>query len=89
MNKNNIRSRFSEILLRWYKKEKRKLPFRQTKEPYKVWLSEIILRTKHEYRKQPKLATSFLGHLFTLISVGEERGDRERGYKTCPFGLRG
>ena len=44
MNKNNIRSRFSEILLRWYKKEKRKLPFRQTKEPYKVWLSEIILQ---------------------------------------------
>ena len=39
-----MRSRFSEILLRWYKKEKRKLPFRQTKEPYKVWLSEIILQ---------------------------------------------
>ena len=44
MNKNNIHTRFSETLLRWYKKEKRKLPFRQTKEPYKVWLSEIILQ---------------------------------------------
>ena len=28
----------------WFKKEKRKLPFRKTKDPYKVWLSEIILQ---------------------------------------------
>lgn len=35
---------FSHIILLWYKKNKRTLPWRQTKDPYKVWLSEIILQ---------------------------------------------
>ena len=44
MNKNKLSVRFSSLLLRWYKKEKRKLPFRESKSPYKIWLSEIILQ---------------------------------------------
>ena len=44
MNKNKISVRFSSLLLSWYKKEKRKLPFRESKSPYKIWLSEIILQ---------------------------------------------
>lgn len=35
---------FSSILAAWYKKNKRDLPWRGTKDPYKVWLSEIILQ---------------------------------------------
>lgn len=35
---------FSEILIDWYSIEKRDLPWRQTKDPYKIWLSEIILQ---------------------------------------------
>ena len=35
---------FSNQLINWYKKEKRNLPFRKTKDPYSVWLSEIILQ---------------------------------------------
>ncbi|MCI5058543.1 MAG: A/G-specific adenine glycosylase [Flavobacteriales bacterium] len=31
-------------LLFWYRKHKRDLPWRETKDPYKVWLSEIILQ---------------------------------------------
>ncbi len=31
-------------LLDWYRQNKRDLPWRDTKEPYKVWLSEIILQ---------------------------------------------
>jgi A/G-specific adenine glycosylase len=31
-------------LLQWYKSVKRDLPWRQTKDPYKVWISEIILQ---------------------------------------------
>ncbi len=31
-------------LLSWYRKNKRSLPWRGTKDPYKVWLSEIILQ---------------------------------------------
>jgi A/G-specific adenine glycosylase len=32
------------ILLEWYKKNKRDLPWRQTTDPYRIWLSEIILQ---------------------------------------------
>lgn len=35
---------FVAELLAWYRKNKRNLPWRGTKDPYKVWLSEIILQ---------------------------------------------
>ncbi|MBQ7792869.1 MAG: A/G-specific adenine glycosylase, partial [Clostridia bacterium] len=31
-------------LLTWYGKEKRDLPWRHTKEPYCIWISEIMLQ---------------------------------------------
>lgn len=35
---------FSAILINWYLKNKRDLPWRDTRDPYKIWLSEIILQ---------------------------------------------
>jgi A/G-specific adenine glycosylase len=35
---------FAAELVAWYRKNKRNLPWRGTKDPYKVWLSEIILQ---------------------------------------------
>jgi A/G-specific adenine glycosylase len=35
---------FSKRLLNWYETEKRDLPWRHTKDPYTIWLSEIILQ---------------------------------------------
>lgn len=35
---------FSKLLLKWYAANKRDLPWRKTKDPYKIWLSEIILQ---------------------------------------------
>jgi A/G-specific adenine glycosylase len=34
----------SDKIISWYKVHKRDLPWRQTKDPYRVWLSEIILQ---------------------------------------------
>lgn len=34
----------SHILIRWYEQNKRDLPWRETKDPYFIWLSEIILQ---------------------------------------------
>lgn len=34
----------SDKLITWYKKHMRDLPWRNTKDPYKIWLSEIILQ---------------------------------------------
>jgi A/G-specific adenine glycosylase len=35
---------FSRILRDWYRKNGRNLPWRTTRDPYKIWLSEIILQ---------------------------------------------
>ena len=35
---------FSDIIIKWYSKHKRNLPWRNTKNPYKIWISEIILQ---------------------------------------------
>lgn len=37
-------STFSQTIIRWYHKNKRNLPWRHTSDPYKIWLSEIILQ---------------------------------------------
>lgn len=35
---------FSEVLTKWYELNKRSLPWRETIDPYKIWLSEVILQ---------------------------------------------
>jgi len=35
---------FSQDLTHWYLKNKRDLPWRRTKDPYKIWISEIMLQ---------------------------------------------
>ncbi len=40
----NSLSRLPEVLLPWYQTHKRDLPWRQDREPYHVWLSEIMLQ---------------------------------------------
>ncbi len=34
----------SRIIIEWYSQNKRDLPWRQTKDPYRIWISEIILQ---------------------------------------------
>ncbi len=36
--------RFRSALLRWYDRHRRDLPWRKTREPYRIWLSEIMLQ---------------------------------------------
>ena len=38
------KSAFSKKIIEWYKENKRDLPWRDTKDPYPIWLSEIILQ---------------------------------------------
>jgi len=35
---------FGTKIIKWYTKYKRKLPWRDTADPYKIWLSEVILQ---------------------------------------------
>ena len=41
---NRIDNTFQKTLISWYSIAKRDLPWRNTKDPYKIWLSEIILQ---------------------------------------------
>ena len=38
------RTFFAEEIIRWYQKHQRDLPWRHTRDPYIIWLSEIILQ---------------------------------------------
>ena len=39
-----MHNKFSNSLIAWYQEYHRKLPWRETKDAYKIWLSEIILQ---------------------------------------------
>lgn len=39
-----LNSSFSTRLIEWYQQNYRRLPWRETEDPYKIWLSEIILQ---------------------------------------------
>ncbi|WP_080903660.1 A/G-specific adenine glycosylase [Parabacteroides sp. Marseille-P3160] len=36
--------KISEIFINWYRQHQRELPWRETKDPYLIWISEIILQ---------------------------------------------
>lgn len=44
---------FSEKLIDWYKNNKRDLPWRNTKDPYYIWLSEIMLQQTRVEQGRP------------------------------------
>lgn len=44
---------FSEKILAWYHTNKRELPWRSTRDPYKIWLSEIILQQTRVVQGMP------------------------------------
>lgn len=35
---------FAAVLLSWFEKNKRQMPWRETDDPYKIWLSEVMLQ---------------------------------------------
>lgn len=44
LKRNHQQVELTQQLLKWYAVNKRDLPWRQTSDPYKIWLSEIILQ---------------------------------------------
>lgn len=44
---------FAPILERWYERHKRDLPWRHTRDPYRIWLSEVILQQTRVAQGKP------------------------------------
>ncbi|MDR5704004.1 MAG: A/G-specific adenine glycosylase, partial [Armatimonadota bacterium] len=38
------KSSLTQVLLSWYSQNGRQLPWRKTKDPYAIWISEIMLQ---------------------------------------------
>ena len=66
---------FSKPLILWYLKNRRDLPWRKSRDPYRIWLSEIILQQTRiaqgtEYYE--KFTTEF-DTVFELAAASEEQ----------------
>ena len=61
---------FSNILINWYLQNKRDLPWRKTKNPYFVWLSEIILQQTRISQGLPYFLT-FKKYFPTVIDLAK------------------
>ena len=48
---------FSQKILQWYAENKRDLPWRSTRDPYKIWLSEIMLQQTRVAQGTPYFLT--------------------------------
>ncbi|CAG0900588.1 unnamed protein product [Cyprideis torosa] len=57
-------------LLSWYQKNHRKLPFRETKDPYKIWLSEIIFQQTRIDQGLPYYE-KFIRHYPTIFELAK------------------
>lgn len=50
---NVIKTVFAPTLEQWYERHKRNLPWRHTRDPYRIWLSEVILQQTRVAQGKP------------------------------------
>ena len=65
---------FSKKILQWYYHNKRELPWRQTRDPYKIWLSEVMLQQTRVAQGLPYYEKFILHYptVFDLANAQEE-----------------
>lgn len=61
---------FAPKILNWYREHQRDLPWRQTRDPYRVWLSEIILQQTRVVQGMPYYL-SFVETFPTVYDLAE------------------
>ncbi|MGC4377007.1 A/G-specific adenine glycosylase [Fictibacillus sp. Mic-4] len=70
--------RFQSNLIDWYKENHRKLPWRKTRDPYKIWVSEVMLQQTRVDTVIPYF-NHFIDQFPTLRSLAE--ADEEKVLK--------
>jgi A/G-specific adenine glycosylase len=65
---------FSNVLIKWYLQNKRDLPWRNTTNPYPIWLSEIMLQQTRVAQGMPYFLsfTTAFPTVFDLATANEE-----------------
>lgn len=70
MEEKELMKKMRMPIIKWYQQNKRELPWRKEKEPYHIWLSEIMLQqTRIEAVKQ--YYKRFLEQLPTIQDLAE------------------
>lgn len=66
---------FANLLTRWYLQNKRDLPWRNTQDPYQIWLSEIMLQQTRVAQGMPYFFsfTTAFPTVFDLANASEEQ----------------
>lgn len=66
---------FTNLLIQWYLREKRDLPWRKTNNPYPIWLSEIMLQQTRVAQGLPYFLrfTEAFPTVFDLAAADEEQ----------------
>jgi len=67
-----VKSRISQLLLRWYARGHRDLPWRKTADPYRIWVSEIMLQQTRAQAAVPYYER-FLARFPTVESLAAAR----------------
>ena len=62
--------RFQRVVLRWYAEEGRDLPWRRTRSPYEIWISEIMLQQTTVAAVQPYYER-FLGRFGSVQELAD------------------
>jgi A/G-specific adenine glycosylase len=94
MTRLTVRSTFQRRLLAWYRIHQRDLPWRKTRDPYKILVSEMMLQQTQVDRVVPKYQ-QFLRRYPTLKALAEAETRQLRrvwyplGYNVRPLRLRG
>jgi A/G-specific adenine glycosylase len=67
--------KFQGALLAWFRQRKRNLPWRRTSDPYRIWLSEVMLQQTRASAVAPYYRR-FLGRFPTLRALARARSDQ-------------
>ncbi len=83
-----IVARVQRLLLDWYAAEQRDLPWRHTRDPYRILVAEIMLQQTQVSRVLPKYA-EFLARFPTLEALAQaERAEVVRAWETLGYNRR-
>tara|TARA_B110000483_G_scaffold112426_1_gene136599 strand:+ start:56 stop:1093 length:1038 start_codon:yes stop_codon:yes gene_type:complete len=70
-----IDENFSLVLIKWYNLNKRNLPWRNTIDPYKIWISEIILQQTRVEQGLPYY-NKFILNFPNIIKLSQAKEDK-------------